>query len=107
MPGMWVTIGIFRYFNAGPAFRDTLVSVAAPGETAYTAIPEGSRRASAAVHQAMMSFASAQGKFSGPIEAQRHPHLHDRASQEAAWQAVVKVSGVDLYSAAAPLNAVS
>jgi len=41
-------------------------------------------------------FASAQGKFSGPIEAQRHPHLHDHASQEAAWQAVVKVSGVDL-----------
>ena len=40
-------------------------------------------------------FASAQGKFSGPIEVQRHPHLHDRASQEAAWQAVVKVSGVD------------
>jgi hypothetical protein len=25
----------------------------------------------------------------------RHPHLQDRASQEAAWQAVVKVSGVD------------
>jgi hypothetical protein len=41
-------------------------------------------------------FASAQGKFSGPIEAQRHPHLHDRASHEAAWQAVVRVSGVDL-----------
>src|SRR5271163_173414 len=41
-------------------------------------------------------FASAQGKFTGPIEAQRHPHLHDRASQEAAWQAVVKVSGIDL-----------
>ena len=45
-------------------------------------------------------FASAQGKFTGPIEAQRHPHLHDRASQEAAWQAVVKVSGVDLSSPA-------
>jgi NAD(P)-dependent dehydrogenase (short-subunit alcohol dehydrogenase family) len=45
-------------------------------------------------------FASAQGKFTGPIEAQRHPHLHDRASQEAAWQAVVKVSGVDFSSAA-------
>ena len=40
-------------------------------------------------------FASAQGKLTGPIEAQRQPHLHDRASQEAAWQAVVKVSGVD------------
>jgi hypothetical protein len=26
---------------------------------------------------------------------QRQPHLYDRASQEAAWQAVVKVSGVD------------
>ena len=35
----------------------------------------------------------------GPIEAQRQPHLHDRASQEAAWQAVVKVSGVDFPSA--------
>jgi NAD(P)-dependent dehydrogenase (short-subunit alcohol dehydrogenase family) len=50
-------------------------------------------------------FASAQGKFSGPIEAQRHPHLLDRASQEAAWQAVVKVSGVDLSYPAS--NAVS
>ena len=46
-------------------------------------------------------FASAQGKFSGPIEAQREPHLHDRANQEAAWQAVVNVSGVDLSSSAA------
>jgi NAD(P)-dependent dehydrogenase (short-subunit alcohol dehydrogenase family) len=50
-------------------------------------------------------FASAQGKFSGPIEAQRHPHLHDRASQEAAWQAVANVSGVDFPSAS--LSAVS
>ena len=41
-------------------------------------------------------FASAQGKFSGPMELQRQPHLHDSASQEAAWQAVVSVSGVDL-----------
>ena len=45
-------------------------------------------------------FASAKGKFSGPIEVQLHPHLHDHASQEAAWHAVVKVSGVDLSSAA-------
>jgi NAD(P)-dependent dehydrogenase (short-subunit alcohol dehydrogenase family) len=51
-------------------------------------------------------FASAQGKFTGPIEAQRHPHLHDRANQEAAWQAVVNVSGVDL-SKPASLSAVS
>ena len=26
----------------------------------------------------------------------RHPHFHDRANQEAAWQAVVNASGVDL-----------
>ena len=51
-------------------------------------------------------FASAKGKFSGPVEMQREPHLHDRASQEAAWQAVVKVSGVDL-SHPASLSAVS
>ncbi|MBS2021318.1 MAG: SDR family NAD(P)-dependent oxidoreductase [Deltaproteobacteria bacterium] len=51
-------------------------------------------------------FASAQGKFSGPMEVQRQPHLSDRASQEAAWQAVVKVSGVD-DSSAAPSSVVS
>ena len=51
-------------------------------------------------------FASAKGKFSGPIEVQLQPHLHDRASQEAAWQAVVNVSGVDL-SPPASLSAVS
>src|ERR1700683_546914 len=41
-------------------------------------------------------FASAKGKCSGPMEVQLQPHLYDRASQEAAWEAVVKVSGVDL-----------
>jgi hypothetical protein len=51
-------------------------------------------------------FASAKGKFSGPMEVQRQPRLHDRASQEAAWQAVVKISGVDLSSAPS-LSAVS
>ena len=40
-------------------------------------------------------FASAKGKFSGPLEVQRQEHLYDCVSQEAAWQAVVKVSGVD------------
>src|ERR1700752_4018193 len=59
MPGMRFTIGIIRYFTNGPAFRATLVAFDAPGDTAYTAMPEGSRRASAATHQAIMSFASA------------------------------------------------
>jgi hypothetical protein len=51
-------------------------------------------------------FASPPKKLTGPTEAMRHPHFHDRANQEAAWQAVVKVSGVDL-SYAASLSAVS
>src|SRR5579863_7926111 len=59
MPGMRFTIGIIRYFNNGPAFRATLVAFDAPGETAYAAMPEGRRRASAAAHQATISFASA------------------------------------------------
>src|ERR1700739_2986761 len=59
MPGMRFTIGMNRYFNKGPALRTTLVAVAPPGDTAYTAMPEGSRRASAATHQTMMSLASA------------------------------------------------
>jgi hypothetical protein len=51
-------------------------------------------------------FASAPKKLTGPIEAMRHPHFHNRANQEAAWQAVVEVSGVDL-SHPASLSAVS
>jgi len=45
-------------------------------------------------------FASPPRKLTGPIEAMRHSHFHDRANQEAAWQAVVKISGVDFSPAA-------
>ena len=41
---MRFTTGINRYFNNGPAFRTTLVSVAPPGDTAHTAMPAGQRR---------------------------------------------------------------
>ncbi len=51
-------------------------------------------------------FASAPKKLTGPIEMMRHPHLHDRVNQEAAWKAVVKVSGVD-FSYPASMSAVS
>jgi hypothetical protein len=50
--------------------------------------------------------ASAPKKFTGPIEAMRQPHFLDRANQEAAWQAIVEVSSVDL-SYPASLSAVS
>ncbi len=43
-------------------------------------------------------FASAPKKLTGPIEAMRQPHIHDRDNQEAAWKAVVKVSGSDFSS---------
>lgn len=45
-------------------------------------------------------FASAKGKFTGPIEAQRQPHLLDRENQEAAFQAVAKVAVQDFLSTA-------
>jgi NAD(P)-dependent dehydrogenase (short-subunit alcohol dehydrogenase family) len=48
-------------------------------------------------------FASAQGKFSGPMEVQLQAHLLDGANQEAAWQAVANVSGVS-FSAVAPAS---
>lgn len=41
-------------------------------------------------------FASAPGKMTGPMVAMRQPHFHDRTDQEAAWQAIVRVSGRDL-----------
>ena len=44
--------------------------------------------------------ASAPKKITGPIEALRQPHFHDHANQEAAWQAVVGVSGVDFSCSA-------
>jgi len=40
-------------------------------------------------------FCSPPKKMTGPIEVMRQEHLHDRASQDALWRAVVKVSGVD------------
>jgi len=41
-------------------------------------------------------FASAPKKLTGPMEAMHHPHLLDLTNQEAAWNAIVRVSGVDL-----------
>src|SRR5208282_5133438 len=63
MPGMSFTSGIISHFMARPRFRTALVSGALPGETAYTAMPEGSRRASAAAHQATKTFASANARL--------------------------------------------
>ena len=96
--------------SAGPALRYLLIPIVKliPGmnQTPETAARRYIQASEFGTDVSGQFFASAQGKFSGPIEVQRQPHLHDRASQEAAWQAVVKVSGVDVPYPA-PVSAVS
>ncbi|MGF6507146.1 SDR family NAD(P)-dependent oxidoreductase [Paraburkholderia sp. 32] len=86
--------------NAGPALKYLFVPIAnlIPGmnQTPETAARRYLQASEFGTDVSGQFFASAQGKFTGPIEAQRHPHLHDGANQEAAWQAVVNVSGVNL-----------
>jgi NAD(P)-dependent dehydrogenase (short-subunit alcohol dehydrogenase family) len=86
--------------NAGPALRYLFIPITnlIPGmnQTPETAARRYLQASAFGTDVSGQFFASAQGKFSGPMELQRQPHLHDRASQEAAWQAVAHVSGVDL-----------
>ncbi len=90
--------------NAGPALKYLFIPIAnlIPGmnQTPETAARRYLQASKFGIDVSGQFFASAQGKFTGPMEAQLHPHLHDRANQEAAWRAVVKVSGVDFSSAA-------
>src|SRR5581483_2790405 len=85
--------------SAGPALKYLFIPIVKliPGmnQTPETAARRYLQASEFGTDVSGQFFASAQGKFSGPVEVQRRPHLHDRASQEAAWQAVVKVSGVD------------
>jgi NAD(P)-dependent dehydrogenase (short-subunit alcohol dehydrogenase family) len=96
--------------SAGPALRYLMIPIVSliPGmnQTPETAARRYLQASEFGTDVSGKFFASAKGKFTGPIEVQLQPHLHDRASQEAAWQAVVKVSGVDLSSARS-LSAVS
>jgi len=96
--------------NAGPLLKYLMIPIVnlIPGmnQTPETAARRYLQASEFGTDVSGQFFASAKGKFSGPIEVQRQPHLYDRASQEAAWQAVVKVSGVDLSNAAS-LSAVS
>ena len=86
--------------NAGPLLKYLFIPIVnlIPGmnQTPETAARRYIQASTFGTDVSGQFFASAQGKFSGPIEAQLHPHLHDGANQEAAWQAVVNVSGVDL-----------
>jgi len=89
--------------SAGPALRYLFIPIVKliPGmnQTPETAARRYLQASEFGTDVSGQFFASAKGKFSGPMEVQRQPHLHDHASQEAAWQAVVKVSGVDFSHA--------
>lgn len=89
--------------NAGPLLKYLMIPIVnlIPGmnQTPETAAGRYLQASEFGTDVSGQFFASAKGKFSGPIEVQRQAHLHDRANQEAAWLAVVKVSGVDLSSA--------
>ena len=86
--------------NAGPLLKYLMIPIVnlIPGmnQTPETAARRFLQASEFGTDVSGQFFASAKGKFSGPMEVQRQPHLYDRASQEAAWQAVVNVSGVDL-----------
>ena len=96
--------------NAGPLLKYLMIPIVnlIPGmnQTPETAARRYLQASEFGTDVSGQFFASAAGKFSGPIEVQRQPHLHDGASQEAAWRAVVNVSGVD-FSHPASLSAVS
>ena len=96
--------------NAGPALKWLMIPLVKliPGmtQTPETAARRYLQASEFGTDVSGQFFASAPKKLTGPIEAMRHPHFHDRANQEAAWQAVVKVSGVD-FSSTASLSAVS
>jgi NAD(P)-dependent dehydrogenase (short-subunit alcohol dehydrogenase family) len=86
--------------NAGPLLKYLFIPLAnlIPGmnQTPETAARRYLQASEFGTDVSGQFFASAPGKFSGPIEAQRHAHLVDGANQEAAWQAVANVSGVNL-----------
>jgi len=86
--------------NAGPLLRYLMIPIVnlIPGmnQTPETAARRYLQASEFGTDVSGQFFASAPGKFSGPMEAQPQPHLHDGANQEAAWQAIVNVSGVDL-----------
>jgi NAD(P)-dependent dehydrogenase (short-subunit alcohol dehydrogenase family) len=88
--------------NAGPALKWLMVPLMKliPGmsHTPETAVHRYIQAAEFGTDVSGQFFASPPKKFTGPIEAMRQPHFHDRANQEAAWQAIVEVSGVDLLT---------
>ena len=98
--------------NAGPLLKYLMIPIVnlIPGMNQAPEIAAGRYLQASAFGTDVSGqfFASAPGKFSGPMEVQLQPHLLDGANQEAAWQAVANVSGVDflpVIPAPAPASA--
>jgi NAD(P)-dependent dehydrogenase (short-subunit alcohol dehydrogenase family) len=87
--------------NVGPALKYLMIPIVSliPGmnQTPETAARRYLQASEFGTDVSGQFFASPPKRVTGPLEAMRHPHLHDRANQEAAWQAVVNVSGVDVF----------
>ncbi len=86
--------------NAGPALKWVFIPLTKliPGmsHTPETAARRYLQASEFGTDVSGQFFASPPKKFTGPIEAMRHPQFQDRVNQEAAWQAVVNVSGADM-----------
>ena len=86
--------------NAGPLLKYLMIPIVnlIPGmnQTPETAARRYLQASEFGTDVSGQFFASAQGKFSGSMEVQLQPHLLDGGNQEAAWQAVANVSGVNL-----------
>src|SRR5260370_19573371 len=78
--------------NAGPALKYLFIPIVnlIPGmnQTPETAARRYLQASEFGTDVSGQFFASAQWKFTGPIEAQLHPHLHDTTSPKPARQAV-------------------
>jgi NAD(P)-dependent dehydrogenase (short-subunit alcohol dehydrogenase family) len=86
--------------NAGPAVKWLMLPLVKliPGmsQTPETSARRYIQASAFGIDASGQFFASPPKKMTGPLVAMQHPHFRDRANQEAAWQAVVRVSGVDL-----------
>jgi len=86
--------------NAGPAVKWLMLPLVKliPGmsQTPETAVRRYLQASKFGTDVSGKFFASAPKKMTGPLVEMRQPHIHDQANQEAAWKAVVEVSGADL-----------
>ncbi|WP_096452384.1 SDR family NAD(P)-dependent oxidoreductase [Mesorhizobium sp. 113-1-2] len=86
--------------NAGPALKWLMLPlvklIPSMSQTPETAVRRYLQASEFGADVSGQFFASAPGKMTGPLVAMRQPHFHDRANQEATWQALVRISGADL-----------